>query len=277
MKFDLKLPFFLLIVIFFVSPGEVDAQIWKRIKNKTQQKVEDRVADKVSDKLADAIMKKMSEKFEDSSNPYRGSSKISKPENLPEEYRFDWQYQMKMTSNESTDEIMMDYRLSEDGDYFGYSTPHSEDMFMVVDNEQEAMVSYMEEDGNTFAMSYSYPTNLINEEMSSSEKQEDVQVTELADKEILGYTAKGYKIDTPDAEMIIYVTSEAGVSFSGMTTMPKQGMPNYFSSNLDETENTLMLYMKFESKSNSDHTMEMECVGLEKKKLTKINSQYKFL
>ncbi|MEP1150359.1 MAG: hypothetical protein ABJH08_01415 [Balneola sp.] len=264
-------------VLILIPIESTNAQIWKRIKNKTQQKVEDRVADKISDKLADAVMEKMSSKLEDSSNPYRGSTKISKPDNLPEEYRFDWQYQMKMTSNQSADEIMLDYRLSEEGDYFGYSTPHSEDVFTVIDSEQEAMVSYMEEDGNSFAMSYSYPTNLVNEEMSNYEEQDDIEVTELPDKEILGYTAKGYKIDTPDSEMIIYVTSETGVSFSGMTTMPNQGMPNYFSSNLDEMENTLMLYMKFESKSNSDHTMEMECVGLEKKKLTKVNSQYKFL
>lgn len=274
----MKLRYLIAFSFLIILPIEsTNAQIWKRIKNKTQQKVEDRVADKISDKIADAIMEKMSKSFKDSSNPYSGSTKISKPENLPDEYRFDWQYQMKMTSNQSSDEITFDYRLSEEGNYFGYSMPQSKDMFTVVDNEQEAMVSYMEEDGNSFAMSYSYPTSLTKEDMNTPGLEEDVQVTELADKEILGYTAKGYKIETPDSEMIVYVTSEAGVNFSGMGPLPNQGMSGYYSANLEETKDALMLYMKFTSKSNPDETMEMECVGLDKKKLTKINSEYKFL
>jgi len=105
---------------------------------------------------------------------------------------------------------------------------------------------------------------------------EDVEITELPEKEFLGYTAKGYKIDTPESEMIVYITDEAGVSFSGMAGLPSQGVPQSFTNNLDEMKDTLMLYMKFTNKDN-DEVMEMECVGLEKESFKKKNSDYNFL
>jgi len=182
-----------------------------------------------------------------------------------------------MTSAENSNQGMtVDYKLPESGSYFGYSTEQSQEMFSVVDLENEIIVSYMEEDENSFALSHSYPTQMVEENMYAPGASEDVEITELPEREFLGYTAKGYKIDTPESEMIVYVTEEAGVTFSGMAGLPNQGVPQSFTNNLDEMKDTLMLYMKFTNK-DSDEVMEMECVGLEKESFKKKNSDYNFL
>lgn len=160
-----------------------NAQIWKKIKNKTKQKVEDRVAEKVSEKLAEAILGKMTEKFELDSNPYRGGTKISKPENLPEEYSFDWKYQMKITNGNSSEDMNLNYWLSSEKSYIAYSNPESPEMFSVVDAENQAIVSYTEEEGKSFAMSYSYPIDSIVENNDALGTNDAVNVTELPDKE----------------------------------------------------------------------------------------------
>jgi|8_EtaG_2_1085327.scaffolds.fasta_scaffold06349_2 hypothetical protein len=253
-----------------------NAQIWKKIKNKTKQKVENRVADKVSEKLADAILGKMSKKFELDSNPYRGGTKISKPENLPEEYSFDWKYQMKITNGNSSEDMNLNYWLSSENSYIAYSNPESPEMISVVDAENQAIVSYTEEEGKSFAMSYSYPINSVAENNGVVGTNDAVNVTELPDKEFLGYTAKGYEIDTPESTMIIYVTSDIDVNFTGNAAIPGQSIAYVFS-NTSEIKDSLTLYMKFVDKSDSDNTMEMECVSIQKDKLVKKNSEYNFL
>lgn len=263
--------------LLLISTDTVEAQIWKKLKDKTKQKVEDRITDKISDKVAEVIVGKMTEKFDLESNPYKGGIKVSKPENLPDEYTFDWNYQLKMTStNTSAQDITFDYKLPESGSYFGYSTEQSQEMFSVVDLENEVIVSYMEEDDNFFALSHSYPSQMVENNMYTPGAAEDVKITELAEKDFLGYTAKGYKIDTSESETIVYVTEEAGVSFSGMAGLPNQLVPRSFTNNLDEMKDTLMLYMKFTNKDNDD-VMEMECIELEKASFKKKNTDYNFL
>ena len=253
-----------------------NAQIWKKIKNKTKQKVEDRVAEKVSEKLAEAILGKMTEKFELDSNPYRGGTKISKPENLPEEYSFDWKYQMKITNGNYSEDMNLNYWLSSENSYIAYSNPESPEMFSVVDAENQAIVSYTEEEGKSFAMSYSYPIDSIVENNDALGTNDAVNVTELPDKEFLGYTAKGYEIDTSESTMIIYVTSDFDVKFSGNAAIPGQNIA-YIFSNTSEIKDSLTMYMKFVDKSDPDNAMEMECVSIQKDKLVKKNSEYNFL
>lgn len=253
-----------------------NAQIWKKIKNKTKQKVEDRVSDKISEKLAEAILGKMTEKFELDSNPYRGGTKISKPENLPEEYSFDWKYEMKITNRNSSEDMNLNYWLSSENSYIAYSNPESPEMFSVVDSENQAIVSYTEEEGKSFAMSYSYPIDSIVENNDALGTNDAVNVTELPDKEFLGYTAKGYEIDTSESTMIIYVTSDFDVKFSGNAAIPGQNIA-YIFSNTSEIKDSLTMYMKFVDKSDPDNAMEMECVSIQKDKLVKKNSEYNFL
>lgn len=271
------LKYSVIFTFLLILPAEdSNAQIWKKIKNKTKQKVENKVAEKVSDKLAEVILGKMTKKFELESNPYRGGTKISKPENLPEEYSFDWKYQMKITNRNSSEDMNLNYWLSSKESYIAYSNPEAPEMFSVVDAENQAIVSYTEEDGKSFAMSYSYPINSIAEDNDVFETNNAVNVTELPDKEFLGYTAKGFEIDTPESTMIIYVTSDVEVKFSGNATIPGFNIA-YIFSNTSEIKDSLTMYMKFVEKSDPDNVMEMECVSIQKDKLIKKNSEYNFL
>ncbi len=272
------LKLFLTAILIIGFSADSNAQLWKKIKNKTKQKIEDRAAEKISDKIAEAVMGKMTEKVESESNPYKVNigSRVSKPENLQEEYKFDWKYQVKMTSKSTDDDTRIDYMLPEEGNYFGYTIPEAEAMFSVIDFENGAMISYMEEEGNSFALTHDYP-QLDYDELENTESGQGVNVSELADKKILGYTAKGFKYETDRTIMIVYFTEEADVSFSGFGTLPNQGLPLTYGSQLNISKDALMLYMKFSDKDNPENEMEMECVGLDKEKLTKKNSEYNFL
>lgn len=270
---------FVLILSFLFLSQPVDAQIWKVIKNKTKQKVEDKVAEKVSDKLAEVILEKLSKSFNSSSNPYNGAGRISKPENLPAEYTFDWSYKVKMKNNEdSSDDIIFEYKLPKSGNYFGYSMNDTDQMFSVVDIDNDAIISYMDEEGSSFAISHAYPSHFTNEiDSLDNNSEERFTVTELDSKEFLGYTAKGYEIETSESIMIVYVTSEAGISFSGASALPSLGQFITNNINIKETEDSLTLYMKFTSKSDSDQVFEMECIDLRKESFNKDNSTYKFM
>ncbi|XWN38396.1 MAG: hypothetical protein ROO71_05525 [Balneola sp.] len=267
---------FLVSFLLIIPMESSNAQIWKKIKNKTKQKVEDKVADKISEKLAEAILGKMTQKFELDSNPYRGGTKISKPEKLPEEYTFDWKYEMKMTNQTSSEVVNMDYWLSSENSYFAYSNSESPDMLSVVDQENQAIVSYTEEEGQSFAMSYSYPVSSVNESVYVTGSEDVVNVTELPDKDFLGYTGKGFKIDSPESTLIIYVASEIEVNFSGNEVFPGQNISYAFTKN-PEIKDSLTMYMKFVDKSDPDSVMEMECVSVKSDKLVKINNDYNFL
>ncbi len=267
---------FLVSFLLIIPMESSNAQIWKKIKNKTKQKVEDKVADKISEKLAEAILGKMTQKFELDSNPYRGGTKISKPEKLPEEYTFDWKYEMKMTNQTSSEVVNMDYWLSSENSYFAYSNSESPEMLSVVDQENQAIVSYTEEEGQSFAMSYSYPVSSVNESVYVTGSEDVINVTELPDKDFLGYTGKGFKIDSPESTLIIYVTSEIEVNFSGNGVFPGQNISYAFTKN-PEIKDSLTMYMKFVDKSDPDSVMEMECVSVKSDKLVKINKDYNFL
>lgn len=267
------------IVMILILSSSAEAQIWKAIKNKTKQKIEDKVVEKVSDKLAEVIFGKLTENFNSESNPYRGAFKISKPENLPEEYSFDWKYKVKIKSADaSEDDIEFEYRLSETETYFGYTMEESNQMFSVVDPENEAIISYMDEEGESFAVSHGYSgaMNFVNDS-TESQSNSDYTVTELPNKTFLGYSAKGYEIENSESVITVYVTDEAGVNFKGLSAIPSLGQYSAFNTNVEETNDTIMLYMKMTSKSDDYETMEMECVDLSKEPYKKVNSTYKFM
>ena len=269
------------LLLFLVSFNQsAAAQIWKKIKNKTQQKLEDKVSEKVSEKLAEVVFKKLSERFSSPSNPYNGAAKISKPDNLPESYSFDWSYKVKMTNTkDKSDDIIFDYKLTESGSYFGYSMEASNEMFSEVDAENEVIVSYMYEEGSSFAIAHAYSEEVFSSavESTNSEMDENVEITELPNKEYLGFDARGYEIETDESVVVIYVTSEANVNFSDVAKSPNFGSLLNFKNNVEETEDSLMLYMKITSKKDSGYDMEMECIDLKKQKFSKDNSSYKFM
>ncbi|MEO9885658.1 MAG: hypothetical protein ABJR05_01450 [Balneola sp.] len=67
-------------------------------------------------------------------------------------------------------------------------------MFSVVNSENQAIVSYMEEEGYSYAMPYSYPVSQISENAYIPGASQEVKITELDERSILGYTAKGTRL-----------------------------------------------------------------------------------
>ncbi|MDZ7807024.1 MAG: hypothetical protein U5K71_07900 [Gracilimonas sp.] len=179
-----------LIMMCAFMASTAEAQIWKKIKDKTKSKVEERVSDKISEKIANAVIEKIDVQFKSPNNPYGNIVRSGKPENLPESYSFDWKFKMKITNAGMEDELLFDYYLTSTGNYVGYEMPQAEGMFMVMDAELKSTISYVEEDGNSMAITYSLPEDLTSTEASEMES-EDLKITELPSKIDYGIRISG--------------------------------------------------------------------------------------
>jgi hypothetical protein len=241
---------------------QAEAQIWKKIKDKTKSKVEDRVSDKISERIANAIVEKMDVQLRSPNNPYGNSIRSEKPENLPESYSFDWKFKMKITNAGMSDEMYLDYYMTSNGNYIGYEMPEAEGMFMVMDGDIKSTISFIEQEKNKMALTYSFPDEMSSEDDSDMEN-EDMIITDLPSKTILGYEAEGKQIETDESTVIMYYTDEINMSFSGMfpSFNNNEKTPDY--DYPKDMQNASVLYMEVTEKESGD-TFIMEGLSIDK-------------
>ena len=262
------------LLISFSMNAVAEAQIWKKIKDKTKSKVENRVSDKISERVADAVVDKVDLQFKSENNPYGGSERTSKPENLPSDYSFDWKFKMKISNAEMEDDLFFDYYLTSGGNYVGYEIPEAEGMFMVMDGDLGSMISFVEQEGNKMAITYSLPDEVETYDDSEMDNEEFV-ITDLPSKTILGYEAQGKQIENNESTVIMYYTNEIDMSFSGMfpsfknnEKTPDYGYP-------DDMRNASVLYMKVTEKESGD-TFTMEGVSIDETNRRLKTGDYQF-
>src|SRR5699024_12666276 len=87
---------FVAAMLVLITARDAEAQIWKKIKKKTQDKVENVIVDKTSDKAAEITAKKMDKALSADFNLYGKGNKKEDISDLPEDYNFDWKYQVQM-------------------------------------------------------------------------------------------------------------------------------------------------------------------------------------
>ncbi|HLR25789.1 MAG TPA: hypothetical protein VK112_07955 [Fodinibius sp.] len=273
----LKTFFFIAVAALVLIPaGEAEAQLWDKIKKKTQDKVENVIVDKTSDKAAEITAKKMDQALSADFNFYGKGDKKKDVSDLPESYAFEWKYQVqiKQENPDSKGAMVLDYYLAPDQPYFGFSMAQMSSMFTVVDNSKNSMISYMEQDGNPIAMAYQLPEV----EGESEDKAPDFTVTELPDKTFLGYPSKGMQFENTEHRFIVYFAKDTPVGFGGIFDAQKgEQVPDGFKNIMGEYGNALMMYAKVIDKNDADNNMEMECISLEEAMMVKKNSNYKFM
>lgn len=191
-------------------------------------------------------------------------------------YAFDYIYKLNMATKK--DDILFDYYLTNDANYFGMdiSSAISNDknemkVFTVVDSENAVTAIFMEMMGKKILKKSKFKIDDFD-----SKEDDSFTFTKIDSKTILGYQCDGFVGENKDSKITFYITNEAPVSFNKMWKNDKSKTPKGFNPAWVEkyTDNGLLMEMDFVDKKKSKNNMTMTCVGLEKTDFSVDTSEY---
>jgi hypothetical protein len=245
-----------------------------RTIDKAVDKVIDRTSEQLAEQMANAIMSILTPNLE---KMMEGSGNTFDPALLPDQYTFDYLYQMKVTSQEG--EMVIDYYLSKDNpNHVGVEFGSGTEMFMVIDGELQATVTYMTigDKLHATAMENMVPEE---EEEENLDRLEDFSITEVPSKEFLGYNCLGRKMEDESYEFLMYIAPNMEAHMGSLFAPSNQEKSSALEAYGQQFANGLMMYMEITDKkgspgSNMDGTM--ECIAYEPQARTITNRDYLF-
>lgn len=196
--------------------------------------------------------------------------------NLPESYDFTWRYTQQIVNKEGT--MLMHYYFKEGQLNFGTRIEMEKEemagsMFTITDYELNKSLVLMDMMGNKMGQKMKLPKSDF-----KSNEIDDYNITEIGEKEILGYHCKGIQYENKDYKMIMYYALEAPVSFNQLFQNESQYMPKGVDKELFKTlENSMLMEMQFTDKKKKKFNSTITCVALEKEALHINISDYKFM
>lgn len=264
----------LLLLIALSAP--VQGQIFKKLKEKVSRSVEDVVTQKVADKAAQQASKTMdailSPDFGENSPVPMGTS-MGDMSSVPDSYSFDWSYRLKMEMPKSKDNMEIEYRLKENGSYWGAHFDHKDmqkgmQMFMVYDHDIEQTVMFME--GEDMKMATATKLDMSGMDGAAQEDGLDKYTMEKIDgKTVLGYDCDGFVMENEDHHITMYITFDVDVSFGDIydtnQKLPENFDPDWLK---DGDKQGLVMEMDFKDKKNKKEHMKMTCIKLEEQSYT---------
>lgn len=248
-------------LIFMLFTTNSEAQFLKKLKKKVEDRVEQTVIDKTANKAAEKASKSMDKVFD----PNLGGGKQGKkiiPENLPESFRFEYKYQMTMTTSEG--DMKMTYFLKPGETYLGITMDVGPKMFMVIDGEQN--INYMFLDSKDTKICTATSLDISEEIDDEINDLSDYTITNLPNKTYLGFDCPGIQMENEDYVFIMYYTTEAEVSFNDVFKTDPDRIPVALRSHFKDNQNSLMMYMDMKDKKNKgkkNTSGTMECTLLE--------------
>lgn len=264
--------FFLFLISLLMIPS-AEAQFFKKLKEKVQDKVEDAVVDNVSDKAANEANEKLNRlwetKLENTSIPM--GTEMVPQEDIPDIYKFDWEYSLSMETTEGNME--MTYLLNEEAPYTGIRIPQAPNMFTVLDTETNLTVMFLSSEGNNMVTATRMPED-SSTDGEPENPYDDMEITEIDGKTILGYECRGYRMENEDTVFDFYVTDETGLSFSDMFHTNQEEMPKSFDPDFLQETDGLMMQMEMKDKKDPAKTVTMTCTGIEEKDFAISKSDY---
>lgn len=252
----------LMIAVLIAGFGvnQSQAQFLKDLKERTIERSKDiiiaKTADKAADKTGEAMDKILNPDFSRLANP--GGSKVDMS-TLPESYRFDYRYALKMTTEEG--EIDFDYYLSKTEPYMGAKMNMGIEMSMVFDEGNKVMFTYV--NGMATATEMDLSEAVDEEEMNM---YNNYTFKELPNREFLGYDCIGREMENDEYKFITYIAPDMEASFGTMFKSEHANIPPAMQEFAREYENGLMMYMEMEDKKNKKRkntSATMECVAFE--------------
>ncbi len=262
-----------MLILFFVlfCFSDAQAQFLKNLQKKIEKKVENAVVEKASDKAADKASSAMDQVFD--TTMFNVSKEKANPALVADTYDFTWKYSLKMTTKDG--EMVFDYYLKPDANYFGFTSETMKTMFTVMDNANNVTVMFMESKGNNIGMVMQIPIEVdLKDAKNESEK---FKFEKIPNKTINGFNCKGVKTSSDEYEMTMYFTNETEVSFNSIYKGSNAKIPTQFKDYFSEDEKVLMIFMDMQNLKKKKESATMECVGLEKVKKSVKKSDYKFM
>ena len=197
----------LTLIIAICFSANVNAQFWKKLKDKAAEAAERTVERKVEEKTERETEKSFDSIFNNQGKLFKG--KASEP---MEAYTFSHAYQMDIISGKDTTQVT--YYLTNTHEYLGSSIQmkENEQMIMVLDLPRKSAYSFMDFGGNKSMISF--PMDF--EKLADNQATKDDIVIEATgnSKDILGYPSEEYQVEGHDFKGTIWVTQEADISFS---------------------------------------------------------------
>jgi len=215
--------------------GTAEAQILKRLKKKAQEAA----AQKAEEKLAEQVQHAAEQMVEQSWSSIFGEMEPDSTGRLPflqnsnvvteDEYHFDtittMEIQTTAEDGQSDPPTIMDMHFNTDEMYTGTSFSNEEmkeeegELFIIYDFKNSAMLMLMANDKNKFSFAYdwNHAMDMVDDsarvEAETELEQEELRdwqgYTKIGSKEILGYSCDGYKSQTDNEDLQIWVTRDA--------------------------------------------------------------------
>ncbi len=262
-----------LLIIGLLSQN-VQAQFLKKLKKKVEDRVEETLINKTAEKASEEASKSLEKVFDPNFGGNLGQRVT--PENVPERFSFDYKYQLKMTTSEG--DIKMDYFLKPDASYLGISMNVGQQMFMVIDGEQNISYMFLDSKDSKICTATSLDmTEGLDDELNDLNTY---TITKLPNKTFLGYDCPGIQMENDDYVFIMYYTNEAPVSFNDVFQKDPDRIPLALRSHFKDNENSLMLYMDMKDKKNKrrkNTSGTMECTLLEPSSFDIVTAEYKLM
>lgn len=254
--------------LFGITEG-VEAQFLNRLKNRIVEETERVVINKTADKAAEKTGEAMDKVLSPDLNIGAIFGEIGTPvdmSQLPEVYRFDCLYSLKMATREG--DMQLDYLLNKTEPYMGMKPNIGGDITMVIDEGNKAIVTLT--GGQAFAMTMSEENAGLTEadKEGDAEFLNDYTITQLPNRTFLGHDCMGYRMENDEHIMTVYVAPNMEAGFDNVFNTKQANIPPQMKSLAKQYDNGLMMYMEMEDKknrgNNSDTSAIMECIAFEK-------------
>lgn len=272
-------------VLMLVLCMPAEAQLLKKLAERAEKAAErtilnraDKEVSKSTDKAIDGILSG-SDKNGTATDGTAGNGNAGPAilggnlDDVPDAYTFSYRATMRMISDDG--EMDMLYWLEPDAAYFGSTVLLGEQQsnVTVMDLERQSMVMFMETGGQKMAMRMRGNQQVIDQyvqEAAGEDSPDDVKLTPIAGKTILGYACKGFQMETDDGIAKVWVTEEAPVgSISGALYADR--VPG---GTLGFGAEALFMEMEYIPKKKKKDAFRMVCTDLTAAKLTIRKADY---
>ena len=256
--------FLLIVAVAVGGTGTASGQFLKKLGRKVERAAErtvERRAERETEKRTDQALDKVLE-------PGDGKGKKKERvgsggmDNVPDTYTFSFRSTMKIIDESKREETEIFYWMEPEAAYFGTQlvTDGTTNQVAVMDTDIEGMVMFMDDGKQKTAMHLIGNQQLMGNVMRKVPEKglEDVTVTPIEDKTVLGYRCKGFQMETDEGVSRIWVTDEAPVGLiNGMLHdgyVPK-GLPDF-------GPNTLFMEMEYVPTGRNGSAVRMVCTEL---------------
>jgi hypothetical protein len=254
------------IILLFLALGMLntpnsDAQILKKIKDKvsTVTRGKKKEKDSIPDGNEGPQRPEMTEEERQQENEKMSNFFGGGLEEIRDTYSFSYSLVYELTT--SKESMPLEYLLEPEADYFANITGDEKtEQLMVYDFKKNAMVMFMENEGQKMAMKMKMPNakkmqKKFGKKIIPDEKEEEVDIVPIKGKTILGYQCDGYQVTSKDGVGQFWVTNEAPVTinevFANFKSLPKKAR------NYPLSVKSLILEMNYTAKRGKKDNMKM--------------------